>query len=163
MTFVCDTGAKYLSKVYNDAWLADQGLGDDPIHGDLSDLIGRKYENGDVVTAGPDDSLDSAFKRMRSNDVSQLPVIQDGRLVGILDESDIVHIMNTDEITRKERFAQPVSSAMTRDLDTVQVNEPLDALIPLFDRDRVAIVLDGEKFVGLIARVDLINHLSLNR
>ncbi|MDB5420066.1 MAG: Pyridoxal-5-phosphate-dependent protein beta subunit [Brevundimonas sp.] len=163
VTFVCDTGAKYLSKVYNDAWLADQGLGDDPILGNLSDLITRKYENGDVVIAGPDDSLDSAFKRMRSNDVSQLPVIQDGRLVGILDESDIVHIMNTDEITRKERFAQPVSSAMTRDLDTVQVNEPLDSLIPLFDRDRVAIVLDGEKFVGLIARVDLINHLSLNR
>ena len=163
VTFVCDTGAKYLSKVYNDAWLADQGLGERELHGDLSDLISRKYEKGDVVTAGPNDTLDTAFKRMRGADVSQLPIIQDGRLVGILDESDLVHVMNTDEITRKERFAKPVSSAMTRDLDTVQVNEPLDALIPLFDRDRVAIVLDGEKFVGLIARVDLINHLSLNR
>jgi len=163
VTFVCDTGAKYLSKVYNDAWLADQGLGVRVIQGDLSDLISRKYEKGDVVTAGPDDTLDTAFKRMRGADVSQLPIIQDGRLVGILDESDLVHVMNTDEITRKERFAKPVSSAMTRDLDTVQVTEPLDALIPLFDRDRVAIVLDGEKFVGLIARVDLINHLSLNR
>jgi len=163
VTFVCDTGAKYLSKVYNDAWLADQGLGERVIQGDLSDLISRKYEKGDVVTAGPDDTLDTAFKRMRGADVSQLPIIQDGRLVGILDESDIVHIMNTDEITRRERFAKPVSSAMTRDLDTVQVTEPLDALIPLFDRDRVAIVLDGETFVGLIARVDLINHLSLNR
>ena len=163
VTFVCDTGAKYLSKVYNDAWLADQGLGDQPMHGDLSDLISRKYENGDVVVAGPDDTLDTAFKRMRGADVSQLPVIQDGRLVGILDESDLVHVMNTDEITRKERFARPVGSAMTRDLDTVQVGESLDALIPLFDRDRVAIVLDGEKFVGLITRADLINHLSLNR
>ena len=163
VTFVCDTGAKYLSKVYNDAWLADQGLGERELHGDLSDLISRKYEKGDVVTAGPNDTLDTAFKRMRGADVSQLPIIQEGRLVGILDESDLVHVMNTDEITRKERFAKPVSSAMTRDLDTVQVSEPLDALIPLFDRDRVAIVLDGEKFVGLIARVDLINHLSLNR
>ncbi|MOA58527.1 hypothetical protein D3C78_1829420 [compost metagenome] len=52
---------------------------------------------------------------------------------------------------------------MTRDLDTLQVSETLDALIPIFDRDRVAIVLDGETFVGLIARTDLINHLSLNR
>ena len=163
VTFVCDTGAKYLSKVYNDAWLADQGLGERTLHGDLSDLISRKYEKGDVVTAGPDDTLDTAFKRMRGADVSQLPIIQDGRLVGILDESDLVHVMNTDEITRQERFAKPVASAMTRQLDTVQVTEPLDALIPLFDRDRVAIVLDGEKFVGLIARVDLINHLSLNR
>ncbi|MDO9588401.1 MAG: pyridoxal-phosphate dependent enzyme [Brevundimonas sp.] len=163
VTFVCDTGAKYLSKVYNDAWLADQGLGDQPLHGDLSDLISRKYEKGDVVVAGPGDTLDTAFKRMRGADVSQLPIIQDGRLVGILDESDIVHVMNTDEITRQERFGKPVGSVMTRDLDTVQVGESLDALIPLFDRDRVAIVLDGETFVGLITRTDLINHLSLNR
>jgi cystathionine beta-synthase len=163
VTFVCDTGAKYLSKVYNDAWLADQGLGDQPMHGDLSDLISRKYEKGDVVVAGPDDTLDTAFKRMRGADVSQLPIIQDGRLVGILDESDIVHVMNTDEITRQERFKKPVGTVMTRDLDTVQVGESLDALIPLFDRDRVAIVLDGETFVGLITRTDLINHLSLNR
>ena len=163
VTFVCDTGAKYLSKVYNDAWLADQGLGDQPMHGDLSDLISRKYEKGDVVVAGPDDTLDTAFKRMRGADVSQLPIIQDGRLVGILDESDIVHVMHTDEITREARFKKPVGSVMTRDLDTVQVGEQLEALIPLFDRDRVAIVLDGEKFVGLITRTDLINHLSLNR
>jgi cystathionine beta-synthase len=163
VTFVCDTGAKYLSKVYNDAWLADQGLGERELHGDLSDLITRKYENGDVVVIGPDDTLDTAFKRMKGADVSQLPVIDGGRLVGIVDESDIVHVMNTDEITREARFNKPVGSVMTRDLDTVQVGEPLEALIPLFDRDRVAIVLDGEKFVGLITRSDLINHLSLNR
>jgi cystathionine beta-synthase len=163
VTFVCDTGAKYLSKVYNDAWLADQGLTERDLKGDLSDLITRKYADGAVISIGPDDTLDTAFKRMRGADVSQLPVMLDGRLVGILDESDIVHIMNTDEITRKERFAKPVSSAMTRDLDTVQASEPLDALIPLFDRDRVAIVLDGDAFVGIIARSDLINHLSLNR
>lgn len=163
VTFVCDTGAKYLSKVYNDAWLADQGLAKDELHGDLSDLIHRKYERGEVVVIGPDDTLDTAFKRMKGDGVSQLPVIQDGRLVGILDESDIVHIMNTDEITRKERFAKPVSSAMARELDTLQVTETLDALIPVFDRDRVAIILDGETFVGLITRTDLINHLSLNR
>lgn len=163
VTFVCDTGAKYLSKVYNDAWLADQGIGERELHGDLSDLITRKYEDGAVVSVGPDDTLDTAFKRMRGADVSQLPVLQDGRLVGILDESDIVHILNTDEITRKERFAKAVHTAMARDLDTVQANEGLDALIPLFDRDRVAIILDGDRFVGLITRTDLINHLSLNR
>jgi cystathionine beta-synthase len=163
VTFVCDTGAKYLSKVYNDAWLADQGLTEREMHGDLSDLITRKYEDGAVVVAGPGDTLDTAFKRMRGADVSQLPVIQDGRLVGILDESDIVHVMDTDAITREARFKKSVGEVMTRDLDIVQVAEPLDALIPLFDRDRVAIVLDGEKFVGLITRTDLINHLSLNR
>ena len=163
VTFVCDTGAKYLSKVYNDAWLADQGLAERELHGDLSDLITRKYENGDVVVIGPEDTLDTAFKRRKGADVAQLPGIDVGRLVGIVDESDIVHVMHTDEISREARFQKPVGAVMTRDLDTVQVSEPLEALIPLFDRDRVAIVLDGETFVGLITRSDLINHLSLNR
>ncbi|MFN4286957.1 MAG: pyridoxal-phosphate dependent enzyme [Brevundimonas sp.] len=163
VTFVCDTGAKYLSKVYNDAWLTDHGLKERTLHGDLSDLITRKYADGDVVTVSPAETLDSAYKRMRGADVSQLPVIDDGRLAGIIDESDIVREMDTDAISRDARFKRTVGEVMTRELDTVQVGEALDALIPLFDRDRVAIVLDGEDFVGLITRVDLINHLSLNR
>ena len=69
----------------------------------------------------------------------------------------------THEITRAERFAKPVRSAMATKLDTVQVHESLNDLIPIFDRDRVAIVMDGDHFVGLITRVDLINHLRLNQ
>ena len=163
VTFVCDTGAKYLSKVYNDAWLADQGLTERKLHGDLRDLITRSADEGDVVSVGPDDTLATAYGRMRQADVSQLPVMEDGRLVGILDDSDIVHVMDTDEITRAERFAKPVRSAMATQLDTVQINESLNDLIPIFDRDRVAIVMDGDHFVGLITRVDLINHLRLNQ
>src|SRR5690606_6614717 len=68
VTFVCDTGAKYLSKVYNDTWLAEQGLTEREIKGNLSDLITRKYEKGDVVVVGPEDTIDTAFKRMRGSD-----------------------------------------------------------------------------------------------
>jgi cystathionine beta-synthase len=162
VTFVCDTGTKYLSKVYNDSWLAEQGLTDRELHGDLSDLITRKYAEGGTVTVGPDDSLLTAYNRMRQADVSQLPVMQDDRLVGILDDSDIVHVLDTDELTREARFAKPVRSAMATALDTLQVGETLDDLIPIFDRDRVAILLDGDEFVGLITRVDLINYLRLH-
>lgn len=162
VSFVCDTGTKYLSKVYNDYWLAEQGLAERTMRGDLSDLITRRFGEGGVVSIGPDDTLNTAFNRMRAADVSQLPVLEDGRLIGILDESDIVHVMDTDEITRAERFRKPVRRAMTTELDTLQVSEGLDDLIPIFDRDQVAIVLDGDQFVGLITRVDLINYLRLN-
>ncbi len=162
VTFVCDTGAKYLSKVYNDSWLADQGLSDRPMHGDLSDLITLKYAEGGTVTVGPDDTLLTAYNRMRQADISQLPVMQDNRLVGILDDSDIVHVLDTDAISREARFQQPVRTAMATELDTLQVGETLDDLIPIFDRDRVAIVLEGDEFVGLITRVDLINYLRLH-
>lgn len=162
VTFVCDTGAKYLSKVYNDAWLAEQGLTDRDLHGDLRDLVARKFSEGGTVTIGPDETLLAAYNRMRGADVSQLPVIQDGRLIGILDESDILKGAENEDVVRDARFKQPVKSQMTTNLRTVQAHEDLDALVAIFERDEVALVLDGVEFVGLITRVDLINHLRLH-
>jgi cystathionine beta-synthase len=95
---------------------------------------------------------------MRAADISQLPVIDHGKLVGILDESDILDAVGGRE-GRADRFGQKVADAMTREVNTLQVQQSLDELRPLFDRDEVAVVMDGEKLVGLITRVDLINHL----
>jgi cystathionine beta-synthase len=155
VTLVCDTGSKYLSKVYNDTWLAEQGLAGEPLHGDLRDLISGGA--GAQVTVGPDDTLLTAYNRMRAADVSQLPVMDDGRLIGLIDESDLLEAV--EDRRTDQRFRQPVSSAMTAKLHTLQAHQPLDALLPVFDKDQVAIVLDGREFLGLITRIDLINHL----
>ncbi len=154
-TFVCDSGNKYLSKVFNDHWIAEQGLTDRPFSGVLRDLIARSAAAGATETVGPDDTLDTAYKRMRVADVSQLPVLDGGRLIGLLDESDLLAAVEGGQ----EHFRDPVASAMVAKLNTLQANEPLDALLPIFERDEVAIVLEGREFLGLITRVDLINHL----
>ena len=162
VTLVPDSGNKYLSKVYNDYWVIEQGLADRKLHGDLSDLIARRYDNGGAVTVHPGDTLLIAYNRMRAADVSQLPVVENDRVVGILDESDILATVEGSDAHRAERFRDHVRCAMTRTLHTVQVADSLDTLVPIFERNEVAIVLDGEKFVGLITRIDLINHLRLN-
>ncbi len=72
VSFVPDTGNKYLSKMYNDFWMAEQGFIHRAPQGDLSDLISHRYEKGEVITVGPTDTLLTAFKRMRGADVSQL-------------------------------------------------------------------------------------------
>ncbi|MFI4950971.1 MAG: pyridoxal-phosphate dependent enzyme, partial [Caulobacterales bacterium] len=154
-TFVCDSGTKYLSKVFNDNWIADQGLTDRPFTGALRDLVARNVQQGGAETVSPDDTLDTAYKRMRTADVSQLPVLDGGRLIGLLDESDLLAAVEGGQ----ERFGKPVSTAMVSKLNTLQANEPLDSLIPIFERNEVAIVLEGREFLGLITRVDLINHL----
>jgi cystathionine beta-synthase len=162
VTLVPDSGNKYLSKVFNDFWVIEQGLADRKLTGNLSDLITRSYESGGTVTVGPDDSLMVAYNRMRASDVSQLPVLKDGRIVGIIDESDILsHVEGHDEF-RAQQFKDPVRTAMTARLHTVQVNDKMGVLPPIFERNEVAIVVDGQKFVGLITRIDLINHLRLN-
>jgi cystathionine beta-synthase len=163
VTLVPDNGNKYLSKVYNDYWVIEQGLSSRNLKGNLSDLIARTHDTGGTVTVGPDDTLMVAYSRMRANDVSQLPVVLDGRIVGILDEHDVLaHVEGHDQF-REQQFKDPVRSAMTARLKTVQVNDALDKLPPIFERNEVAIVCEGDKFVGLITRIDLINHLRLTK
>jgi cystathionine beta-synthase len=162
VTFACDTGAKYLSKVYSDHWLAEQGLLDRPLHGNLRDLVVRQFSDGGVVSVAPSDTLLAAYNRLRQADVSQLPVIEDGRLDGILDESDVLKGVEKEELAREARITQAVSSLLTTSLQTLQASEPVDSLLPIFEREEVALIVDGPEFVGVITRVDLINHLRLN-
>src|SRR6056297_2220020 len=155
LTLVCDTGNKYLSKVYNDFWMREQGFLDIDNHGDLRDLIARPVTTHDAIVVRPDEPLSNAYKRMKLYDVSQLPVLDGSRIVGLIDESDLLLAIYNQE----DRFDDPISSAMVTDLESVQVTDSIDTLLPIFNRDLVAIVLDGERFLGLITRVDLLNFL----
>jgi cystathionine beta-synthase len=146
VSFVPDTGNKYLSKMYDDFWMAEQGF----IH---------RYEAGEVITVGPDDSLLTAFKRMRDSDVSQLPVVdQNGRAIGILDESDVLVKVHRDPL----HFNDPVKSAMTDKLETLSPTATIKDLLDVFDRGRVAIVMEDDRFLGLVTRSDLLSYLRLH-
>jgi cystathionine beta-synthase len=155
VSFVCDTGTRYLSKVYNDNWMIDQGLLARPRFGDLRDLVARRPEEGSVVSVTPDDTLLTAFQRMRLADVSQLPVLADKTLVGLIDESDLLLNVHADAT----RFRAPVASAMTDAPSTIAPNASLTELEAVLDRGLVAIVADAHGFHGLITRFDLLNHL----
>ena len=155
LVFVCDTGNKYLSKMYNDYWMLDNGFLEREQFGDLRDLILRPFAARDTVVVGPNDLLITAWQRMKLYDVSQLPVMDGDRIVGIVDESDVLLHVYGDEA----RFRDPVSTAMVSKLDKVDVRAPIESLLPVFDRGHVAIVMDGEKFLGLITRIDLLNFL----
>src|SRR5713101_8117274 len=159
VSFVVDTGNKYLSKMYDDFWMAEQGFIHRPPHGDLSDLISHRYEAGEVISVGLTDTLLTAFKRMRDADVSQLPVVDHtGRAVGILDESDVLVKVHRDP----SHFNDPVKNAMTDKLETLPPTAKIKDLLEVFDRGRVAIVMDDDKFLGLITRTDLLSYLRLH-
>jgi cystathionine beta-synthase len=155
VTFVCDTGTRYLSKVYSDSWMFDQGLLQRQKLGDLRDLIGRRFENGDVVSVAPADTLLIAFNRMRAADLAQLPVIADGKLVGIIDESDILLKVEDDA----SQFKGEVGGTMTTRVETLAPSAGMPALRATLDRGLTAIIAEGGKFYGLITRYDLLNHL----
>jgi cystathionine beta-synthase len=155
LTFACDTGNKYLNKSFNDSWLADQGLLERESFGDLRDLIARPMGGGDMVTVTSEDNLITTYKRMRMFDVSQLPVVDDGHIVGLIDESDILLGIYED----KDSFQMPVGEVMVTDLETLPPSARIDAVVQLFKQDKVAIIAEEGKFYGLITQIDLINHL----
>ena len=155
LTFACDTGNRYLSKMYNDFWMRDQGFIETEQLGDLHDLIARPYATHETVTVSPDEPLGNAYSRMKLYDVSQLPVMEGDHIVGILDESDLL----LGVLENKQHFDEPVRSAMVTELTVIQVTEPVENLLPIFDEDFVAIVKEGEEFLGLITRLDLLHYL----
>ena len=156
VTLVCDTGNKYLSKAFDEAWLQEQVLTNRKPTLDLRDLIVRRADEGRVVMVGPGDTLNTAYGRMRANDVSQLPVLDDNEtIIGLLDEEDLLLAVHDSPSC----FADNVSQHMTTELDIIDYAAGIDSLFPIFKAGKVAIVQQGPTFLGLITRVDLINHL----
>jgi cystathionine beta-synthase len=94
--------------------------------------------------------------------VSQLPVIDEsGRVVGLVDESDVLAALITDPDGVNLSFQMPVREFMVTRLDTISANAPIADLVPLFRKDYIAIVMDGDQFVGLATRLDLINYFRI--
>ncbi len=97
VSLVCDTGNKYLSKMYNDYWMLDNGFLEREQRGDLRDLLLRPYAQRDTVVIGANELLITAYTRMKLYDVSQLPVMEGDKLVGIVDESDVLMHVHADQ------------------------------------------------------------------
>ena len=154
VTFVCDTGNKYLSKAFSKSWLKDNQLIEEKIHGNLSDLISRRADRGEMISIKPGDTLMTAYNRMRASDVSQLPVLEEEKLVGIVDEEDLLLNVYKDE----NLFSKSIDSIMVCDLETIDVNSDENALYKILSEGKVAIIFEGEIFLGFITKVDLINR-----
>jgi cystathionine beta-synthase len=157
VTLVCDSGAKYLSKVFNPVYAAREGW-DHERSGKVRDVVFSRFAEGEEVVVAPGDPLRTAFVRMRAADVSQLPVVDGDRIVGLVDESDMLGAV----LEGSERaFAMPVKEVMVTRLETISADAPIRELVPLFRRDLVAIVMDGDRFLGIATRLDLVNYFRI--
>jgi len=155
VTFVCDSGMKYLSKMYNDYWMIDQGFLERETYGDLRDLIARRHVDSADVTVTPDDTLTTAYTRMKLHDVSQLPVLEDDRVVGVINETDILFAV----LDHEDHFQHPVRDAMATNLRTVSAEARPRDLLPILNEGYVPLVVEDDKYLGLVTSIDLLNYL----
>ncbi|MFK8051516.1 MAG: pyridoxal-phosphate dependent enzyme [Woeseiaceae bacterium] len=155
VAFACDTGNKYLSKLYNDFWMEDQGFIEREAYGDLRDLIGRLHDERATITVGPDDVLTTAHNRLRNAGVSQLPVMDEGALVGVLTEDDIIRFA----FGKPDLLSASVQSAMQTSFVRLAPATSVNNLVAMLQVQQFAAITDGDVFFGLITRSDVLNHL----
>ena len=155
VTFICDTGSKYLSKMFSDFWMEDNRLLSRGSYGDLRDLISHPQTKGAVVSVTPEEKLKTAYTRMKMYEVSQLPVLDSGRVVGLIDESDLLFALRNGP----QEFKRPVSQVMSTKLKTVKPNDSHEKVFQLLKNGLVAIVADESTFYGIITRIDVVEYL----
>jgi cystathionine beta-synthase len=155
VTFACDTGNKYLSKLFNDFWLEDQGFIQRKPHGDLRDLVGRPHGERATITVGPTDVLTTAHNRLRNAGFSQLPVMDGGDLVGVVTEDAIIQYT----FGKPELMNAPVGDAMQTAFIRLERDTSINNLVAMLSVQPYAAVMDDSEFFGLITRSDVLNHL----
>jgi cystathionine beta-synthase len=162
VSLVCDSGAKYLSKVFNPTFLAQEGWTHPHRHGTVGDIVVSRVSEGTAIVVRPEDNLRTVFARMRSADVSQIPVVDArGQVVGLVDESDVLAALLTEPEGANKVFARQVREVMVTRLETISAAAPIADLVPLFRKDYIAIVMDGDQFLGVATRLDLINYFRI--
>jgi cystathionine beta-synthase len=155
VTFACDTGNKYLSKLFNDFWMEDEGFIKRKQYGDLRDLVGRPHGERATITVGPTDVLTTAHNRLRNAGFSQLPVMDEGELVGVVTEDAIIQFV----YGKPELMNAAVKDAMESAFIKLDRSESLNNLVAMLRVQPYAAIMDGEEFVGLITRSDVLNYL----
>ncbi|MCH8335133.1 MAG: pyridoxal-phosphate dependent enzyme [Proteobacteria bacterium] len=155
VSLACDTGNKYLSKLYNDFWLEDQGFITREKYDDLRDLVGRPHGERATITVGPGDVLTTAHNRLRNAGFSQLPVMDEGKLVGVVTEDTIIRFV----FGKPELMNAEVKDAMQTEFIRLEKDASLNNLVAMLQVQPYAAVMDGDEFLGLITRSDVLNHL----
>ena len=140
--------------MYSDLWMTDHGFIKRPTTHSLLDLIPRPFFKKETITASPEESIRKSYERMKLHSVSQLPVMDQNQLLGVIDEEDIMGSLYEDPA----HFSKAVHTIMTKEIETIDALEPIENLMGIFRKGMVALVTKDEEFQGMITKVDLINH-----
>ena len=137
VTLGCDTGNKYLSKLYNDFWMIEQGFLERPKRGDLGDDVGRPYWERATVYVGPGDTLATAHTRMRNNGISQLPVIEGRAFLGAVAERDLIRAVRRDA----RGFTQEVRGVLNAEFPRINAQRKVEDLFALLERETAVAIM----------------------
>lgn len=153
-----DSGARYLSKVYNDSWMRENGFLEPEVGGlgTVADLVANKGESRALVTVGPDARVTEAIGILKVHGISQIPVVENNKVIGVVHESRLL-----ERALAGSRGDGPVRDVAESTWCTVDPSTEIPVLTELFKRSKVAIVIDRAGTPSdIITRIDLIDYIS---
>ena len=155
-----DGGRAYMSKLYSDEWMRDNGFplteGGPPLSAaTVKDVLGER--RGAVITARRGDRVEAVVKKLKEHDISQMPVVDEaGRAVGMIHEYDLLNFL----IEGKHRLSETVDPLIQPLQGAVSLDTPVARLREIFNDDNVAVVREGDRITGLLTKIDLIDFLG---
>jgi cystathionine beta-synthase len=156
LVFLADGGQKYVSKIFNDDWMRENGfLAEEPGIGTVRDILAAKGKKK-ILTATPAARVKEVIATLKSMGISQLPVVEKGKLKGIVAEVDLLrHLVNGHKTPNST-----IGDLVEGDYATVTMDTKIELLQNALAETKVVIVTDGEEVVGIITKIDLIDFLA---
>lgn len=154
-----DTGARYLSKVFDDDWMRENGfLERSWVDHRAADIQHAKPQH-EVITAQSTDLMKDVVATMKTNNVSQLPVVDaDGHLMGIVTEIDLLnHMLLADH---KHEPDETIESIIDPNVPVVRPNTPLETLMAIFSNRSAVVIATENKIEGILTKIDILDFLS---
>ncbi|HUQ20078.1 MAG TPA: pyridoxal-phosphate dependent enzyme [Gemmatimonadaceae bacterium] len=158
VTVLCDTGERYLSKVYNDEWMRENQLLDSP-RVTLSHVLGGKESDDGapaVISVGPGASVRQALGLMALHDVSQLPVMDDANCVGSVSDWSL----SQKSLENPKLLDTTVSDVMESPFPIVAGDQPVDSVVKLLSKSNPAVLVrNNGKVRGIVTRSDMLRFM----
>ncbi len=150
-----DHGSRYMGKMYNEDWLRERGfLQDEKL---TAKSILSKKESAEIVTLDAQKTVLEAINTIKSMNISQIPVTQQGMIVGKVAESDILSAL----LENPGLKSAPISEIMTATFPFVDLNTSIDKISSLINKENSAVLVEDEMGkIEIITQYDIINAIS---
>jgi cystathionine beta-synthase len=150
-----DSGSRYLSKLYDDDWMRENSfLDEEEAYGRLRDVIGKQKRR--LIAAAPNDGIQTIIDLMRKHGISQLPVLDRDRLVGMISEVDLMSALLKDPGS----VDRPVAEMVEQNFEIVPPDTPTARLAKIFSEGKVALVQEDNAIIAVLTKIDLIAHMA---
>lgn len=155
-----DGASKYLSKIFNDEWMRQNGFLDEPDRlGTVSDVLAMAGAR-ELITARRGEPISTVIGLLRDHSISQIPVLDEaGRMIGLVAEADLLRHL----VSAEGKLDDPIDPLVESDYATVTPVTRVVLLRTIFNEAKLVVVQDGDKLSGIISKIDLIEYLAERR